>query len=445
MITFVLDPYIIDPLGIAYLAAMLRREKMNCQLVLTPELDKRSLSSSPVVGFSVTTGTHKHFAQISRNLKEIYPNLISVFGGPHCTFFPKFIFEQGVDYLIRGEGFSSIVDFMKNYDYVDEARTTPGICYEDEESQETSIAQSVDVAPAFQVSALPFPDRAIIYQFPKNKANPIRNIMATFGCPRDCSYCYNKRFQGLGYPLRSRSVESVIEEAAQLITNYPTDLVFFQDDIFPIYRKDWIESFSRQWLERIKKPFHIQIRIEMLREDSLKQLKGAGLHGVTFAVETADYERRSELLNRAVEDVEIYHGISLLHRFGVRFRIENMLGLPHETLQDVLNTLDFNIACKPDIGWASLYTPYPGTDLGDCCFHEKLVDMEAWDADFFTHATLKLPDKKRIERTQKLFSLACAYPKVRPLIPFLSKLPFSYKGVYKKVKQRLYDKRLYKV
>jgi len=283
----------------------------------------------------------------------------------------------------------------------------------------------------------------LIYQY--THQNVIRNVMASHVCPMSCSYCFNKHYKKLGYNVRLRPVESVIMECARLVKEYPTELIYFQDDIFPIYRADWLQSFCSNYRREVNVPFHIQIRIEMLSEDNLKMLKSAGLHGVTFAIETANEITRKELLNREISNETIIAGAQLLQRNHIKMRIENMLGIPGETLGSALETLDLNIQCRPDIGWASLYTPYPGTDLGDKCRAEGLIEMDEFASDFFTQATLKLKDKKRIERCQELFGLVCAVPQLRPILPLLTALPFQYKGVYERVKNLLYTNRLFKI
>jgi len=445
MITFVTDPYVIDPLGIAYLSAMLKQEKIETRLILTPNID-REIIITPIVAYSVTTGTHKHYAEINQYIRSRYPEIVSIFGGAHCTFYPEFAKEQGVDFIFRGECFEAIVKFVKNYNYHGlrkgkdvQPYAIPNIAYSMYGTDNLVIN---DLLPPIKVSNLPLPDRELIYQFPQNRDNPIKNVMCTFGCPLSCSYCYSKQYRNLGYPVRVRSVESVIEECRQLKVNYLLEMIYFQDDIFPIKRKDWIEGFCTAYKETVNLPFHIQLRIEMLTEEVLKNLTRAGLHGVTFAAETANVDMRREVLNRKTTNEQLTRGVNLLQKYGIRYRIENMIGMPGETIKTALQTLDMNIGYSPDIGWASLYTPYYGTDLGDYCREQDLIDGD-FSSDFFTASSLKLKHIKRIERLQKLFPLICAIPSLRKFARLLIMLPFSYRRLYEITKQRLYADRLY--
>lgn len=436
LITFVIDQYIIDPLGISYLSSILKKNGYGVRLVLTSNVKK---IETPIVGFSVTTGKHNYYANINRLIKEENPKTVSIFGGPHCTFEPEFAKESGVDYIFRGECFHAITEFAQKFLEKEDTTTTHNLAF-----RRSNEIICNPLLPPVNPDEIPFPDRELIYQFKRNRTNPIRNVMASFYCPMRCSYCFNKQFKELGYRPKIRAVENIIEECSQLENNYPTQLIYFQDDIFPVYSEEWLELFCNEYRKRINAKFHIQIRIEMLDEDKIRMLKNAGLHGATFAIETADERARLQLLNRKISNRTIIEKANLLSKYGIKFRIENMLGIPFETLQSALRTLDLNLQCHPDVGWASLFTPYYGTDLGDFCRENNLIETD-YKNDFFTNSPLKLKDKSRIERLQKLFGLTCYLPSIRHVIPILVSLPLNYRLLSELIKQWLYKRRLFKV
>lgn len=240
-----------------------------------------------------------------------------------------------------------------------------------------------------------------------------------------------------------RSPDNVMAEIEEL-KQYPLKLLYFQDDNFPIWNKKWLRDFCELYSD-YRIPFHIQIRIEILTEEVLIQLKNVGLHSLTFAIESGDEKLREIVLNRRVRNNIILEKVALLHKHKIKFRAENMLGIPHETLESALSTLDFNIKCKPTIAWASLYTPYLSTELGNYCKEHDLIDeSRGIKEDFFTSSQLKLESRSRIERLQKLFSLICLLPFIRPFVSLLIRLPFKYNKIYLAIKRMLY-KKLYEV
>lgn len=109
-----------------------------------------------------------------------------------------------------------------------------------------------------------------------------------------------------------------------------------------------------------------------------------------------------------------------------------MLGLPEGSLKDDLETLKLNILCKPDLGWASIYQPYPRTKLGDLCVQKGIYDgdIDKISETFFEDSVLDIKDKAKINNLQKLFCLTVSFPILFPLVKVLINLPPN--GLFKK-------------
>lgn len=437
-VLFVTDDYIIDPLGIAWLSAYLKEAGHDTAICKLRRGEKPVLESeSEMVCYSVTTGKHNYYRDVNLELKASGVDFVSVFGGPHVTFFPDFANEDGVDIAVRGEGFEAIVDIANALETGDDVHSIPNVVGE---KRITAVRASMD-----KNTMLP-PDRELIYSDVKNRENPIKNVIASFYCPFSCQYCYNPAYKEMYGITRSeiRPVEAVAEEIEHL-RYYPLELIFFNDDIFPLYKSDWLDGFC-EYYSKVRVPFHIQLRVEYIKDEAIRRLKEVGLHGVTFAIESGNTELRNGTLNRAFTNGHVKHAAELLHKHGVRLRTENMIGFPGETWQTAMETLDLNVKCKPEIAWASLYQPYPGTQLGDWCVEEGLFDgdLDSISDTFFDTYKLEIADAKKFEKLQKLFSFMVKYPRLRVFLPLLVWLPLRYRKFYSRVKNRLY-KQLYKV
>ena len=100
----------------------------------------------------------------------------------------------------------------------------------------------------------------------------------------------------------------------------------------------------------------------------------------------------------------------LLRTYDIKFMIQSILSLPTSTIEDDLATLELNIKCQADYAWASIFVPYPGTDLGDECVEKGYYTGDYSDITdcFFDMSVLNFPDKYK-EQTyllQKVFALA---------------------------------------
>lgn len=471
-ILFLIHDFIIEPLGIMYLSRALKRAGHQVDIIKTDynEYYLNALSaegkhrkeivqteediirlvrrhSPQIIAFSVTTGMHSYYASLSRKIKKKM-EVVSVFGGPHPTFFPEFINEEGVDIICRGEGEEAFLELVEN---LEDNRPIGKIRNLWVKNQGT--IHKNEVRPLIDnLDKIAFPDRKIAYQFETSLNNPIRNFMLSRGCPYNCPYCFNhayfELYKGKGKRVRFRSVSNLVEEIKEVREKYPLGIVYIQDDIFILSRKIFYE-FSDQYQKEINLPFHCHLRADLVDEEIVKRLRETNCLSVTLAIESGNAYLRNEILKRNMSEEQIYTAARLLRKYGIRFRIENMIGLPGGSLSTAFETLRMNIKCQPDIGWASLYQPYPRTILGIYCQEKGLYDgrLEDIRPSFFETSILKMENKKKIENLQKLFSITVEFPFLLPLVKLLIKFPPNriFDWIYKRWKKYCYDKRLYRV
>ena len=104
-----------EMLGIMWLSRAIKDAGHDTRCLFVPDtkwLDKVREYAPDVVCYSVTTGMHLYLAEINRKVKQILPNSLSVFGGPHATFSPEYVEGEGIDAICRGEGEEAIVELL---------------------------------------------------------------------------------------------------------------------------------------------------------------------------------------------------------------------------------------------------------------------------------------------------------------------------------------------
>jgi len=441
-VLFVIDDYLIDPLGIAWLSAYLRAAGHDVGLkVLEGRVDWQDVADDPpdMLCYSVTTGNHNYYMDVNSGIRmALKKPIVSVFGGAHVTFFPEYMDGQYMDLGVRGEGYEAIVDIANALRDQSPVSGIPNVVID---------GQINPLRPLLNKDAMLYPDRDLIYRRQKNRDNPIKNVMCSFQCPFNCGYCFNQEYKRL-YGVNKSEIRPVGEVMGEIedLLRFPLEMIFFQDDIFPVYDKEWLELFCSEYPKYCDKPFHIQVRAEFITDDIISRLRSVGLHGVTFAIESGNTELRQTVLKRRMSDEDITDAANILHKYEVKLRTENMVGFPGETWETAMETLKLNVRCKPDIAWASLFQPYPGTELGDLCAENGLFngDLNDISGSFFDTYRLDVPEARRYEKLQKLFALAVKSRATRGLLPLLTRLPLSYTATYAGTKAKLYN-RLYKV
>jgi radical SAM superfamily enzyme YgiQ (UPF0313 family) len=436
-VLFVSDQFSCDPLGIAWLSAYLKAAGHET-IVLDPADSMLLLNSGiskDMLCYSVTTGNHAHYREVNSVLRRANPDAVSVFGGPHITFFPGYIQGELMDVGVRGEGFEAVVDIANVVEYGGGLDDIPNCV----------VGGKVNpLRPLMSKEGMLLPDRDRIYR--NNKGKPIKSIMASFGCVYSCRYCYNHQWKEMygEHGTQLRPVQDVLAEIED-IKRYPTKLLYFEDDVFPVYKREWLDEFCTNYDRSL--PFHIHLRAEYIKDDTIRRLKEVGLHSVTYAIESGDEVLRREILKRNMSDAVILRSASILHEHGVNFRTQNMIGIPYEKWYTALKTLYLNMACKATMGWASVYQPYPGTELGDMCIENGWFDgdLDSITASFFDRYRLSVPHGKRYERLQKLFGFAVRHPKWgKSVVPLMARLPFRYTYLHNKYKRKL-NRELYEL
>jgi radical SAM superfamily enzyme YgiQ (UPF0313 family)/peptidoglycan/xylan/chitin deacetylase (PgdA/CDA1 family) len=390
---------------------------------------------------------HLYYLRINKLIKKA-AKVYSVFGGPHPTFFPEIINEEGVDAVCIGESEEAFTEFTRKLSEGKDITKTANFWVK----QNGEVFKN-EIRPLItDLDTINFPDRELIYKFESSYNNPIKNFIIGRGCPYNCTYCFNHAYYdlyaGKGQRIRLRTPENVIAEISSVADSAPLKIVYFQDDIFVLSRP-WLNKFLGFYNETIKLPYHCHLRADLVNEELLELLKISGCLSVTLALESGNDHIRNQVLKRSMSKAQIYSACALLRKFKIRFRTENMIGLPGENIGTALETLKMNIKCGPDIGWASLYQPYPKTVLGAKCKELGLYDgsLDSIRPSFFEESILALKDKRRIENLQKLFSLVVEFPVLLPIAVNLTRLPQNqiFRKIYKTWKEFCYSKRLYLV
>lgn len=420
----------IDPLGIMYLIS--NTTGVQFDVAFAPDDAKINFNKYDIIGFSTITGSHIFHNEIARLAKTENPDIITIMGGPHPTFSRKECHNlKYIDYICVGEG---VLAFNKWVHDEDQNNIIPN---------NISYKYFGKLDPLCDINKINPPDRSIVYNINNRISNPIRNFVSIFGCPFNCAHCLNESYGKLykNEPrVRYRDPKLFVDEIADCINKFGGKLIYTQDDTF-IINKDWFKKTVNLIKDRVNLPYHCHIRANNIDEDVASMLALTNCQSVSFGIETASEDYRENHLNRRMANEQILNTAKLLHKYRIKFRIFNMVGLPFSHSKDDIDTIKLNAKCRPTIGWASFYQPYPSTVLGNESKQKNLWDgnIDTINPSYFDKSPLDLGNNKERERLQKLFSLAVGSLLARTFIKLLIKLPLD--NWYKKMNDRFKDKR----
>jgi radical SAM superfamily enzyme YgiQ (UPF0313 family) len=420
-----------EPQGIMSMSAVLKEAGHEVELAICNQEDPLILAKKfkpDIVGYSMMTGSQRFYFKLNRRLKEELNGQapFSVFGGPHPTFFPDMIHEEGVDGVCVGEGEGAMVDLANTLDQGDLNPSIPNWWFK----LDGEIVKN-PVRPLIRnLGDLPLADYGLIYdRHAPTRNNPIKHFMASRGCPYNCTYCFNHAWYEI-YTREKRgyqySVDHVIREVNAVREKYPLEQVVFLDDLF-IICVDWLVEFAVRFPKDVGLPFFANVRSNLITPETVELLKKAGANTVSMGIEAGNDRLRNGLLRRKMNRETIVEAGRMLHEAGINLTATNILALPTATLEDDIETMRLNAEAKVKYAHAFLFQPYPATELGE--FTKKNGHMAgsfedigaiAWDSSILIRPE---EEKDQMENLQRWFAIGVEFPWLEPVIRMLAKAP----------------------
>ncbi len=404
-----------EPLGVMYLSSALKNAGFQVRGVLINKEDVFKVFDEydpDIVLYSVITGEHLKCLSVNEKLKE-KKEFVSVFGGPHVTFAPDFINNNGVDVIGIGECEEAIVELIVKLSQGKDITRVKNFWI-----KKNNKLYKNEVRPLnSDLDTIDFPDREL---FAKGSEDGEICVMTSRGCFYKCTYCHNKALKDLysnkGRFCRLRSIDNILREIKQIKGMTEIKTINFHDDIF-FQNSVRLKDFSERFKKEISIPFICSLRPEFVTGEKVRLLKEAGCQKVFLGVEAGDDTVRKNLLKRNITKKQMLDARDLLKKYDITVFAQNIIGFPNTTISHDIETLKFNIELKPDFAWVSIFTPYPATDLGKLCAEEGLIDN--FDGVYDTYhykSPLKIVHKPQVDVLHKLFSLIVDYPELLPAL-----------------------------
>jgi radical SAM superfamily enzyme YgiQ (UPF0313 family) len=355
-----------------------------------------------LIGFSVLSFNYDQALRIASFIKKNFDIRI-IFGGVHVILMPdETIKNPEIDIACVGEGEYAIKEIL---DKKLECKGVKGIWYK----ENGKIIKNNERITINNLDGLPFPDWS---DFDMDKYFLINNyhlpIMASRGCPYSCTYCSNHalRKKLKGRYVRFRSVKNVIQEIELRLKQYlgrGLKYFFFYDDTF-ILDRDYVLEFCREYKEQGYDKlvrWNVNVRANLVTEDIIRAMKGAGCYEVRMGVEAANDYIRNNLYKRNMSKEEIMKAINIIKRYGLHLRLQFIIGAPYETLDMMKESFDMARKVNADYILFPILMPLPCTEIKDICEKEGLIEEKGFRDSYvmYTHplSRTKYATRRQIE------------------------------------------------
>jgi len=334
-----------------------------------------------IFGFSVLTAALRSAILISKNLRELYPDSVILFGGVHPTAMPEEVLSfDHIDYVLKGEAESSLVEFYKCIKNGKDVRHIENLCYRDN----NGIVQNKRV---FLLKGLDLERHPL---FPYDLFDPNRYdlgfVISSRGCPYQCIFCSNRITTGRRF--RFRKAEAVVEEIDLLYHRYKKRYVLFLDDNFLVDKEriyELMEEIRKKGLDN-KMTFNFQARGDNVDSELLKEMFKTGFRSIFFGLETAS-EEIMKAIKKGETVAQCMEAVKMAKKIGFHVSATFIYGLPGETHRDRMDCVRLSRELKLDMVRYNNSTPYPGTELYEIAKKENRLHVQGLYENFVSVST----------------------------------------------------------
>jgi anaerobic magnesium-protoporphyrin IX monomethyl ester cyclase len=369
------NSYIITPpLGLGYLSSILKQNGIQTVIIdaLMLGLSQNELIAAikkekpDAVAITCLTAFSREVVSLSRSLKALSMRVI--IGGVHPTFLPfGTLFDSGCDFVICGEGEVPLLRLIKNNF---NPKGIKGVYHQNNlksENKKTEFAEIVE-----NIDDLPFPDWEQMDPRKYAKAPhgllvrhfPIGVIIATRGCPYECTFCSSPNF--CKRHIRFRSPENIVDEIEYLVKTFKVREIHFEDDNLTL-KRNHTEKLCRLIIEKglkISWACPNGIRADKVDKELVKLMKQSGCYYFSFGIESASLEILKNIKKKISLDV-IEKSINIANREGISTQGFFVFGLPGETRETIEQTIQFAGKTKLSRAQFAILDILPGSELWD--------------------------------------------------------------------------------
>lgn len=377
-----------------------------------------------LVGFYTTVFLWYSARDTSMILKDLYPELKIVIGGPIATTMKQKLLDEcpAVDYLCVGEGEELIVELAKAIESKqNDLSIVNGLLWR----KDNQVMENPPRCVVMDLDALPFAARHLInvrdYRPPLGtyKRLPAVYLFTSRGCNGGCIFCWqNKRDQTIRY----RSAESVLEEIDQCYKDFHIKEIRFFDDNFTYDYDRAMKVFEGLVKRRYNLTLYCSARVDNVDKRLLAHMKRAGFWGVMFGVESGN-QADLDMLGKGVTVEQNRQAVKWAHDVGLMTVTPIIFGIPGQTFEMGINSVKFVLDVGSDIVNFHALTPMPGAELYENI--DKYGYLATHDLNEYTFEGIAfVPFTMTRQEIEKLRSTAFRmfYTNPKTIIKYLSRL-----------------------
>ncbi len=367
-----------QPLGTLYVAACLRQAGhevlfLNGAFLTHAEIMQQTREFAPhVAGLYATTFGWSKAVNTATALKRMLPHIFTCVGGPY----PIVAQEQCllghdaiIDAVISGEGERTMVEMLARLETGQDLGGVLGLIYRNTSGK---IIGNGSRPLIEDLDSLPFPARDLLggsdrYIPPPAtyRRSPVTVMMTSRGCNRRCIFCFQidrKRTSGVR-GVRFRSIDNVMQEIELCLQQGYREIKFIDDSFVADYERA-LSLCAEIQSRRLDFTWFASACVNQVDRPLLQAMKDAGCWAILLGAESG-VQKNLNILRKGSTLKQIREAVYAAKDVGLHVSTPFLFGIPGETIDDALQTIEFAVELDPDLANFHALTPFPGTHLYD--------------------------------------------------------------------------------
>lgn len=393
----------VPPLGLAYLAAQLRKFDYEVDILDTliegyeheesignvilyglseEDIRERIRAFNPdMVGVScLFSNRGREALRLCEIAKEEIPDAHVILGGQHPSGYPSLVLKPFIDYLMYGEADNSLIELLEAINTKSDLKNVSQLVLEENGQIWRSSKMRM---PNIHTLPLPAWDALNLskywevgladYEVRDENEKKFMVMISSRGCPHDCFFCTAPMMTERRY--RQRTIPDIINEISAYVDNFGTREIHFWDDNFFINKKR-VKELLRELIKTFPSlSFQVPSgsEINAIDEEVIDLMAQAGFKKLFMAVESPNEEIQDGYVDKKVDLSRIRQLVVKLRQVGIISEGSFMVGFPHETKKQVDTTFQKAQEFGFDRISISIVNPLPGTPLYEMCEKENLL------------------------------------------------------------------------
>ena len=376
------------PLNFVYLAGAAREAGVDAEIydAMTkdhgyPEMEKRFRESAfDYVASTAITSTINDAIKTLELARQVNPRTVTILGGVHPTFCFEEIFAgtSAVDYIICGEGETTLRELLRALDAGTALDSVPGIAFRRDgtvvKTPKRCFHDSLDDLPAAW-DLLEWPE----YKYFVIPNSRLGAISTSRGCDHDCIFCSQQKFWEKSW--RARDPRKVADEIEMLYRTYGVNVFLIADEYPTSDRERW-EAFLDAVIAK-ELPIYLLMETrtpDVVRDrDIMWKYRKAGVVHIYIGIEATD-QATLDFIKKDLDVTEGKLALDIIHEHGIITETSFVLGFPDETRKSIERTLKLAQYYNPDNAHFLAITPWPYADMyGDVKQYIRVHDYAKYN------------------------------------------------------------------